>query len=244
VNYGVVLFPGFQALDLFGPLDVLNLLAMRRPPMNLYLIAATLDPVSTKAPSGIMNSTHGSSNGNGGNATSTPPSPPPRSNFAESIVPTHTFADAARLPLDVLMVPGGLGTRAPPAALAPAVAFIADAYPRLQHLLGVCTGVGLVARAGVLAGRRATTNKRSWRAVTAAAPPGVRWVARARWVVDGNVWTSSGVSAGIDLTFAFVGHLHGETLAQELADVMEYDWHRDADWDPFAALNNVTDVMS
>jgi len=214
LNYGVLLFPGFQALDVFGPLDALNILAQELP-LNLSIIAATLDPVSTKIPTQILP-----------NTTST---------FAQSIVPTHTFSTAP--PLDVLIVPGGLGTRVP-TGLESTIAFIAHTYPKLRYLLTVCTGSGLAARAGVLDGRRATTNKRAWGETTALGPR-VEWVSRARWVVDGNVYTSSGVSAGIDATFALIGEVYGKDKAKNIADRMEYERHADPTWDPFADLYNL-----
>jgi putative intracellular protease/amidase len=114
------------------------------------------------------------------------------SNFSQSIVPTHTFKHPPK-DLEVLIVPGGLGSRAPPPALLDAVAYIKDVYPRLRYIISVCTGATLLARAGVLDGRRATTNKHAWAwAVTTG--PNVTWVPAARWVVDGNVWTTSGVA--------------------------------------------------
>ncbi|MCJ1363532.1 hypothetical protein MMC16_002639 [Acarospora aff. strigata] len=212
-NYDMVPFPGFQALDVFGPLDALNLLSLRQP-MTLSLIASTLDPVSTKPISAPMN--------------------PHTSNFSQSVVPTHTFA-APPPSLDVLIVPGGLGTRAPAPALADLIAFIKDSYPTLQHLITVCTGAGLAARAGVLDGKRATTNKAAWNATTALGP-NVEWVPRARWVRDGNVWTSAGVSAGIDVTLAFVAEVVGTETAAAVANTMEYERHVDPSWDPFAEL--------
>ena len=69
--------------------------------------------------------------------------------------------------------------------------------------------------------------------------PRVEWVPEARWVVDRNRWTSSGVAAGIDMTLALIGHLHGNDFAQRLADGTEYEWHTDADRDPFAAMNGL-----
>lgn len=66
------------------------------------------------------------------------------------------------------------------------------------------------------------------------------WVPKARWVVDGNIWTSSGVSAGMDLTFAFVGHLYGEEQAALLANGSEYNRVTDPSDDPFSAYWNVT----
>ena len=53
--------------------------------------------------------------------------------------------------------------------------------------------------------------------------PRVSWVAKARWVVDGNIWTSSGISAGIDLTFAWMAEVFGEDTAQLVADRSEYE---------------------
>lgn len=106
------------------------------------------------------------------------------SSFGESIVPTHTFDNAPEL--DVLIVPGGLGTRALSPQLDPLIAFIKERFPTLKYFITVCTGAGLAARAGVLDGKFATTNKKAW-AETTALGPKVRWVAQARWVQDGNV---------------------------------------------------------
>ncbi|GKT45026.1 isonitrile hydratase [Colletotrichum spaethianum] len=211
LNFGVVVFPAFQALDVFGPLDALNLLA-RSYNMNLYTIAETLDPVSTK-----QNTTHKP-------ATTT-------SDFGQRIVPTHTFQTAP--PLDVLIVPGGQGTRYP--GISTAINFIRERFDSLQYLLTVCTGSGVAARAGVLDGRRATTNKLSWEE-TIALRPEVDWIHKARWVQDGHVWTSSGISAGIDLTFAWIGAVYGKDVAKNIADRMEYTPVEDPSWDPFADL--------
>ncbi|KAK8090767.1 hypothetical protein PG994_000272 [Apiospora phragmitis] len=114
------------------------------------MIAATLDPVST-APRAMSVS---------------------NSSFGEVIVPSHTFDSVVRdqsLELDMLLVPGGLGTRAPD--LDNTIQFVRDVFPRLRYLVASCTGAGIATRAGVLDGRRATTNKRSW-AVTVAYGPG------------------------------------------------------------------------
>jgi transcriptional regulator GlxA family with amidase domain len=67
--------------------------------------------------------------------------------------------------------------------------------------------------------------------------PRVEWVREARWVQDGNRWTSSGVAAGIDMGFALLAQLRGEEAAAGIGSAIEYEWHRDASWDPFAATN-------
>jgi len=62
----------------------------------------------------------------------------------------------------------------------------------------------------------------------------VDWVAKARWVVDGNIWTSSGIAAGMDCMYAFVGYIWGEEESKDLAMSLEYERHTDSHWDPFA----------
>lgn len=204
INYGVLVFPTFQALDAFGPLDALNIISSQFP-MNLYIIAATLDPVSTK-----------------------PRPASTTSNFGQSIVPTHTFATAP--PLDVLIIPGGFGTRADD--LDPLIDYVRNTYPGLKYIFTVCTGAWLAARAGVLDGKRATTNKLAWDGTKKFET--VNWVPHARWVVDGNVWTCSGVSAGIDGMLALIQECYGKKVAESTAITMEYEWHQDSTKDPFA----------
>jgi transcriptional regulator GlxA family with amidase domain len=149
-------------------------------------------------------------------------------------VPTHTFSSV--LELDVLLVPGGFGTRLLDSEpIKEAIKFIADIYPSLKYLIAVCTGSALVARTGVLDGRRATTNKRAFKEVTEWRES-VEWVAKARWVVDGNIWTSSGVSAGIDVILAWIGKVYGEEVAKGITVGIEYTRNEDAGDDPFAGL--------
>lgn len=75
----------------------------------------------------------------------------------------------------------------------------------------------------------------AWEEITALGPE-VEWVPRARWVADGNVWTSSGVSAGIDVTLAWIEEVYGEEKAQRIANGIEYSRHKDPNLDPFAEL--------
>jgi len=114
---------------------------------------------------------------------------PSEDRFAGQLyIPTHTMDDVPEL--DVLIVPGGGGTR----RLADDRRwdqFVTRMYPNLKYLLSICTGASIVARSGVLDGRRATTNKAAYRWVTSQGPR-VNWVPGARWVADGNIWTSSG----------------------------------------------------
>lgn len=156
-----------------------------------------------------------------------------RAHFSQSVVPTHTIANPPEK-IDVLLIPGGWGTH--DLEILDAVSnFVRDVYPRLQYVFTVCTGSKIPARAGILDGRKATTNKISFMKV-AEQYPKVNWVQQARWVVDGNVWTTSGVSAGIDGMLALIEHLYDKAMAEEVATTMEYTRQEDATVDPFCKV--------
>jgi len=150
----------------------------------------------------------------------------------QQILPTHTLATAP--PLDVLIVPGGPGTR-DAAAMVPCIEFIAHVYPTLKYLITICTGAAIVAQAGVVDGMSGTTNKRAWKWVTSLRPQ-VKWVEKARWHVDGKWWSGSGVSAGIDVAFAWIAKVLGEEVAAGCAVKMEYVRRMDPGDDPFAEV--------
>ena len=116
--------------------------------------------------------------------------------------------------------------------------WIAATSQAAEYTLGVCTGSALLARAGVLDGRRATTNKAAFSWV-AEQGPRVDWVKAARWVEDGPFLTSSGVSAGMDMTLGAIALMHGTETAEEVAKWSEYTWHRDKDDDPFARIHGL-----
>lgn len=103
--------------------------------------------------------------------------------------PVYTMETAP--PLDVLLVPGGYYATGLAVADERWALYIKKVYPNLQYLFSVCTGSAIVAKSGVLDGKKATSNKAMFKVVEALGP-NVDWVAEARWVVDGNIWTSSG----------------------------------------------------
>lgn len=160
---------------------------------------------------------------------------PVKSAQGPSLVADIGYHDA--LPPDILLVPGGIGTRQL-VSDEPFLSWLSDIGDAATLITSVCTGSGLLAAAGLLDGYRATSNKRSFSWATAQGPH-VQWVPEARWVEDRNRWTSSGVAAGIDMALALVAHLHGEDLAGAIADGVEHDWMRDAAWDPFAVKNGL-----
>ena len=158
-----------------------------------------------------------------------------RSNQGPICVADASLSEDA--PLDVLLVPGGMGTRREMNN----AAFLGDLRRRADSakvVASVCTGSLLLAKAGVLDGRKATTNKRAFRLVSQNAP-NVTWIAQARWVEDGKFFTSSGVSAGMDMALGLIAHLYGQAASKAAADRAEYEWHQDKAWDPFARMNGL-----
>jgi transcriptional regulator GlxA family with amidase domain len=124
-------------------------------------------------------------------------------------------------PLDVILVPGGLGTRRE-MANQKLLDFVRKQGARSQYVASVCTGAMILHRAGFLEGKRATTH---WGAIPELQGLGgnTTVVNDQRWVHDGNVITAAGVSAGIDMALALTDRVHGRQLAEALQLAIEYD---------------------
>ena len=133
------------------------------------------------------------------------------------VLPDHTFADAPEI--DLFVVPGGFGTR-PLLEDAETLDWIRKTAQHAEKTTSVCTGSLLLARAGLLSGRRATTH---WAALDFLKAQGddIRVEADSRWVDDG-ILTSAGVAAGIDMAFHVVETLCGADVADETARYIDY----------------------
>ena len=199
---GVVLFEGFELLDVFGPLEMFGLAADH---FEIRLISQT---------GGVVASRQG-----------------PKSVCDDSLQSAPA--------IDVLLVPGGIGTRREvnnPVLLN----WLKKRSQDAELVASVCTGSALLAKAGVLDGLRATSNKLAF-AWAASQSEKVQWQQQARWVEDGKVFSSSGVSAGIDMALAVIAKLVSLQAAEEAANFAEYTWQRDADCDPFASVVGVSE---
>jgi transcriptional regulator GlxA family with amidase domain len=144
----------------------------------------------------------------------------------------QVFADDRQY--DILLVPGGNGTRREvdnPVLLD----WLKQQSPGAQYVTSVCTGSALLAKSGLLDGLRATTNKAAFEWVASQGDK-VHWQKQARWVEHGKYFTSSGVSAGIDMSLALIARLLGQETADQVATWAEYEWHRDPEQDPFAKI--------
>lgn len=135
------------------------------------------------------------------------------------VLPDHTFADCP--PLDVVLVPGGKGTRVEMKNEA-MTSFVAKQAAGAEWTTSVCTGSFVLSAAGLLAGRRATTHWAAFDELRSHAPD-LELDPDARWVVDGNVVTAAGVSAGIDMALWLVGQLYDVDHARKVQHYIQYD---------------------
>ena len=192
---GALVFPGFEMLDLYGPLELFGFFP---DDLEILAVAETAEPV--------------------------------RASNGPATLPDRVFADGTGY--DILLIPGGRGTRQErdnPALMA----WLRQASAQAEIVTSVCTGSLLLAVAGVLDGRRATTNKLAYDQIIRQAPS-VDWQRQARWVRDGAIYTASGVSAGMDMALAVITDLLGAEQAMHAALWAEYIRNPDPDTDPFA----------
>lgn len=206
-TFGVVLFEGFELLDVFGPLEAFGMLAVTGKCRVVTVAERAGAVASAQGPKAIADF-----------------------GFQDS-----GFNDCPQI--DILLVPGGIGTRREITNHA-LLEWLNNRAEKAEIVSSVCTGAAILAKAGLLDGRRATTNKFTFNWVTEQGPK-VSWVKEARWVDDGKFSTSSGVSAGIDMALSLIARIAGIETAEQIAIRMEYEWHRDASWDPFARIHKL-----
>lgn len=132
---------------------------------------------------------------------------------------------------DIVLIPGGYGTRQE-VDHEELISQLKSICEKSNYVHTVCTGTALLARTGLLNGLKATSNKKAFNWVMSQGPE-VLWQPRARWVVDGKYYTSSGVSAGMDMALGFLSEIHGVDFARQVAYTIEYRWNEDKDQDDF-----------
>ena len=145
---------------------------------------------------------------------------------------TEKLADINKKPF-AFLIPGGLGTRLE-VNNDKLITSIKDISLSSTYVMTVCTGSALLAKTGLLDKRKATSNKRAFAWVVTNGPE-VQWDKEARWKVDENYYTSSGVSAGMDMALGFLADRHGLDFARNVAWEIEYNWIEDKDNDTFTA---------
>jgi transcriptional regulator GlxA family with amidase domain len=194
-NVGILVFDGVEVLDFAGPFEVFSRTRLKA--------GVESRRSEDEAPFRVF--------------TMARERAPIRATGGLEILPTHGFGDVP--PIDVLVVPGGFGTRALMGE-GDVLAFIRAAARGATKVTSVCTGALLLARAGLLEGRHATTH---WASLDLLDSLGAGvTVERGARVVDDGVVTSAGISAGIDMAFQVVETLCGREVADETAHYMEY----------------------
>lgn len=202
LKLGMVVFDGFQLLDVFGPLEMFGHL---RDKVDILMIGQH---------HGVVKSSAG-----------------------PSVVIDFTLDEIQAL--DILMIPGGGGTRRE-VNNQPFLDSFKELAEVTPHVASICTGAAILAKTGLLDGAKATTNKRAFKWATSQSDK-VVWIKEARWVGDGKFFTSSGISAGTDMALALIQKLFGHEEAIRVANGAEYEWNENSEHDPFAKLNGLVD---
>jgi transcriptional regulator GlxA family with amidase domain len=199
LSVGIFIFDGVEVLDFAGPFEVFS--------RTRLVPGAESRRSEESAPFRVF--------------TVAASAEPVRATGDLRVLPHFDFASAPRI--DLLVIPGGYGTR-PLIENAPVLDWIRRSAATARHVTSVCTGSLLLARAGLLSGRRATTH---WAALDllAGLDPTVTVDREARVVTDGIV-SSAGVAAGIDMAFSMVETICGRAVADETARYIEYPRER------------------
>ncbi|NEZ61768.1 DJ-1/PfpI family protein [Leptolyngbyaceae cyanobacterium CCMR0082] len=197
-NVAILVFDDVEVLDFCGPFEVFSVTGKRdgSDPFNVYTVAE-------HTPIAARNSL--------------------------SVNPTYTL-DTCPQP-DILVVPGGGGRHVDGTPFGTRkemhnetlLAWINQCYPQSEHILSVCTGALVLAKASLVENMAATTHHGALDELQQIAPT-AEVKANARVVDSGKIIFSGGISAGIDAAFYLVAKLLGKDVALETATYMEYDW--------------------
>ncbi|KAJ7902144.1 class I glutamine amidotransferase-like protein [Mycena olivaceomarginata] len=201
LQVAVCLFPRVTATDYQGPVELLGILSAKNRARALAGVSGTLPDLNIE----FTYLSH----------TLDPVEP----TAGPNLLPSLTYDDAKEQ-FDIILVPGGPQVDPPRAC----PEFIKRQAPGAKYILTVCTGSLILARTGLLSGKRATTNKSAFRSVQEETKHlGITWVPKARWVVteDKKIWTGSGVTAGMDLAGGFLDHLVGPELGVAMRSFIE-----------------------
>jgi transcriptional regulator GlxA family with amidase domain len=197
-NVAVLLFEGVQIIDYSAPYEVFSQAGV----YNIYTVAETLEPLGTSGGPG-----------------------------AARVVPKYSFSDHPKP--DILIVPGGGGSQPGDRGVGkqrenPAlIRWIQEQSRDAKTVLSVCNGAFLLASAGLLEGKEATTFWGMLEYLTEVAP-NARVVGDRRYVDNGKVITTAGLSSGIDGSLYVLSKLHGPGKAKQVALQMEYNWQPDS----------------
>ena len=200
-NFAILIFDDVEVLDFAGPFEVFSVCGPRtenEKPFNVYTVAEK-EPITARN--------------------------------KLKIIPHYTLQNCPTP--DILLLPGGGGIHPDGTPFGsrlemnnePLLDWIRDQNKKVELLLSVCTGSLLLGKAGLLEGLSATTH---WKAVNTmrVAAPNTKLLPDERWVDNGRIILSAGISAGIDMSLYVISKLLGKEAADETAKYMQYDHWR------------------
>jgi transcriptional regulator GlxA family with amidase domain len=201
ISIGVLYLPSYQYLDAAGPIDLITMSSTafsdKFAPENVKVLAPviTWHYISSSYPSAMQAS--------GG----------------PSSLPTTGLENCPKL--DYLLIPG------PPPSVKLTEAektFIEQRAEEVEAVMTVCTAGYILSQTSLLQGKQVCTNKSMLRGLAerGEVPKGIKWCRDRRWVVDGKIWSSAGITAGLDLGAQFVRRVVGEVVWQWVSEVAEY----------------------
>ena len=203
MNVGIFIYDDIEVLDLAGPFEVFSVAARIKP---------RLEPGSQKPFNAFTV----------GETTA-----PVHARNKFIVTPAFSFTDHP--PIDLLLIPGGIVSAE--LKKETVIHWIATSSAKARLTASVCTGSSLLAKAGLLDGKHATTH---WSDIDDMKSmfPNVTVEKNVRWVDQGTLITSAGISAGIDMALHLVSRLESESLALATAKQMDYRWLRKSDDTP------------
>lgn len=195
---GILLFDDVEVLDAFGPFEVFNVARTADSPRDEKLFHVVTIAETNE---------------------------PVHARGDLVVVPHHSIDDHP--PLDILVVPGGYGTRTA-VSNTKLLTWLREQAERVALRTSVCTGAFLYAEIGLLDGLSATTH---WGSIDRmrGTYPTIDVQEEVRFVDQDTVITSAGISAGIDMALHVVARLHGMDAARTTARYMEYEWRPQAE---------------
>lgn len=141
-----------------------------------------------------------------------------------TVAPKYNFSDCPKP--DILVVPGGIGARTE-MNNSELTSWIRRTSENSEIVLSICTGALLLAKANLLSGLKVTTNQRAMDLLAQVAPKDCEIISNVRYVDNGKIVMSAGVTAGMDASLHVVSKLLGEERAVETASRLEYGWNRE-----------------
>lgn len=195
-SVAIYVFPNVEVLDFAGPYEVFTT-ASRVSLKHYHTATAPFEVFTVARAAGTV-----------------------RARAGLVVTPDHTFA--SHPPVDLLIIPGGVVTAE--LQIPEVREWIQRTAPSTRLVASVCTGAFLLAQAGLLNGRRATTH---WSDADELQEmfPSLTLVQDRRWVDEGDVVTSAGISAGLDMSLHLIERLASRDLALRTARQMDYAWH-------------------